>query len=212
MPATQPCTAWRDSAGNLIYSLHKIEHEVMIVTFRLRNLFILSGLVILAAGTIFGEGTRTWEQSKFDELSKGTSKGVAILSKGGLELAPSFTSVATTQSTYLWAIASDNAGNLFAGAGTPARIYRITPDGKSTTIFQPQELQVQALVVDKSGIIFAATNPDGKVYRLEHVSAAAKPSSKATDDSWSSSVYFDPGTKYIWDLAQDSNGNLFVAT
>ncbi len=29
---------------------------------------------------------------------------------------------------------------------------------------------------------------------------------------WSSSVYFDPGTKYIWDLALDGAGNLYVAT
>jgi hypothetical protein len=32
------------------------------------------------------------------------------------------------------------------------------------------------------------------------------------DSSWSSSVYFAPGTKYIWDLALDKAGNLFVAT
>src|SRR5258705_4430230 len=29
---------------------------------------------------------------------------------------------------------------------------------------------------------------------------------------WTSSVYFDPGTKYIWDLALDEGGNLYVAT
>ena len=38
---------------------------------------------------------------------------------------------------------------------------------------------------------------------------AAKP---AADPSWSSSVYFEPGTKYIWDLALDKAGNLYVAT
>ncbi|MGA7300190.1 MAG: hypothetical protein WBX10_07770, partial [Candidatus Sulfotelmatobacter sp.] len=32
------------------------------------------------------------------------------------------------------------------------------------------------------------------------------------DTSWSSSVYFEPGTKYIWDLALDRSGNLYVAT
>jgi hypothetical protein len=36
------------------------------------------------------QGTRTWEQSKFDELTKGTATGVAIDSAGGLELAPGF--------------------------------------------------------------------------------------------------------------------------
>ena len=32
------------------------------------------------------------------------------------------------------------------------------------------------------------------------------------DPSWSSSVYFDPGTKYIWDLELDDNGTLYIAT
>jgi hypothetical protein len=96
------------------------------------------------------EGTRTWEQSKFDELTKGTPKGIALRSQGGLELAPAFKSLATTPSTYIWSIASDSAGNIYAAAGSPARVYRITPDGQTTTIFEPQELQVQALVVDKS--------------------------------------------------------------
>ncbi len=32
------------------------------------------------------------------------------------------------------------------------------------------------------------------------------------DSSWSSSEYFAPGTKYIWDLVLDKAGNLYVAT
>src|SRR5271157_1556803 len=117
------------------------------------------------------EGTRTWEQSKFEELIKGTPKGIALRSEGGLELAPAFKALATTPSTYIWSIASDPAGNIYAAAGSPARVYRVTPDGQSTTIFEPQELQVQALVVDKRGIVYAATAPDGKVYRLEETKA-----------------------------------------
>ena len=150
------------------------------------------------------EGTRTWEQSKFDDLIKGTANGIAFRSEGGLELAPAFKALATTPSTYIWSIASDAAGNIYAAAGSPARVYRITPDGKATTIFEPQELQVQSLATAKSGVVYAATAPDGKVYRL-----ASTASSTA---SWSASVYFDPGAKYIWDLALDNSGNLYVAT
>src|SRR5205807_9626207 len=113
----------------------------------------------------------------------------------------------------------------------PARVYRITPDGKSTIIFEPQELQVQTLKVSPDGVIYAATAPDGKVYKIEHkpgqmsdkseapkaepksasngTKDAAKP---ALDPSWSSSVYFAPGTKYIWDLALDKSGYLYIAT
>src|SRR5580698_4567538 len=181
--------------------------------------------VLLLLSYLFAEGTRTWEQSKFDELIKGTPKGVAVRSTGGLELAPAFTALSTTPSTYIWSIAADREGNLYAAAGSPARVYRITPDGKSSVIFEPQELQVQALVVDKGGAIYAATNPDGKVYKIENhapssnkgandkKSADKKSTDKPSADAlWSSSVYFEPATKYIWDLVLDDSGNLYVAT
>jgi hypothetical protein len=184
---------------------------------RPRKLLIAISFLVFLAHFAVAEGTRTWEQSKFEDLIKGTGQGVAIRSNGGLELAPAFKALSTTPSTYIWAIAADQSGNLYAATGAPARIYRITPSGESTVIFEPQELQVQSLVVDKRGVIYAATNPDGKIYRIEHRAAAdagkttpAKPS--AADPSWSATPYFDPGTKYIWDLVLDDAGNLYAAT
>jgi hypothetical protein len=173
-------------------------------TLVLFSTFLLSTLAL-------AEGTRTWEQSKFEELNKGTAKGVALRSTGGLELAPAFKSLATTASTYIWSIASDSAGNIYAAAGSPARVYRITPDGQSNAIFEPQELQVQSLVVGlvgRNSVVYAATAPDGKVYRITP-DAASKPGSKP---SFTATPYFEPGTKYIWDMILDSYGNLYVAT
>jgi outer membrane protein assembly factor BamB len=187
---------------------------------------INAGLVLTASA----EGTRTWEQSKFEELTKGTPAGIAIRSMGGLELAPTFKSLYATPSTYIWAIASDDAGILYVAAGAPARVYRITPDGKATIIFEPKELQVQALQTGPGGVIYAATAPDGKVYKLEHKAGQAAKTEAASsgkekekekdkdagkpsiDPSWTSSTCFEPGTKYIWDLALDKAGNLYVAT
>jgi hypothetical protein len=183
-------------------------------------------LAFCLSAPAFPEGTRTWEQFKFEELTKGTATGVAIRSTGGLELAPAFKALYTAPSTYIWSIASDDAGNIYAATGAPARVYHITPDGQAITIFEPTELQVQALVVDKNGVVYAGTAPDGKVYKIEKKSGAKTDSAKADsakanspdksksqlDPNWTSSVYFDPGTKYIWDLALDGSGNLYVAT
>jgi len=203
--------------------------------------FPLVGFFFIALGasylvpTAFAQGTRTWEQSKFEELSKGTATGVAIRSAGGLELAPAFKTLYGMPSTYVWGIVADDAGNLYAATGAPARVYRITPDGKATIIFEPQELQVQAVEVGPGGVIYAGTAPDGKVYKIEHKPGAKSEPAKtesakadsakvaekdkdkdaanpALDPSWSSSVYFAPGTKYIWDLALDRSGDLYVAT
>jgi WD40 repeat protein len=163
----------------------------------------------------FADGTRTWEQSKFEELMKGTPNNVAISSTGGLQLAPAFTLLSTTPSTYLWSIAGDRDGNLYAAAGSPARVYRITPDGKSAIIFEPHELQVQALAVDKNGAVFAATNPDGKIYKIvPHTGVAEKPKSdkNSAENAWNSSVVCEPASKYIWGLAFDKDQNLYAAT
>src|ERR1700730_17736058 len=101
-------------------------------------IFLVGFLLIHIVGsglvpTAFAEGTRTWEQSKFDELIKGTATGVAIRSSGGLELAPAFTTLCATPSTYIWAIVADDAGNVYAATGAAARGYRITPTGQVTT-------------------------------------------------------------------------------
>ena len=134
-----------------------------------------SGLV----STAFAEGTRIWEQSKFEELTRGTATGIAIRSMGGLELAPTFKSLYATPSTYIWAIAADDGGNLYLAAGAPARVYRITSEGKATIIFEPKELQVQALQTGPGGSIYAATAPDGKVYKLDHKPGSRGPAGKA---------------------------------
>ena len=148
--------------------------------------FIFLSMLLFCSLFALGEGTHAWEQSSFGDLSKGTAKGVAIRGTGGLELSPAFKPLATTPSTYIWAIAADSSGNVYAAAGAPARIYRITPDGKSFAIFQPQELQVQALALDKNGVIYAATNPDGKVYRIVPPSAAKDLSAPS---AWHASLF-----------------------
>src|SRR5450755_2306334 len=201
----------------------------------------LALLCPLLTATCWAQATRTWEQTKYDDFEKGTAHGVAISSDGSLTLAPAFNSLYTSPSTYLWALASDTQGNAYAAAGSPARVYKLTPDGKARIIFAPQELQVQALVVDNnSGAIYAATSPDGKVYKVvqggpapgkapegshttAEVAAAQEgakpgptgenpPSSVAVDSSYSSSVVFDPKTKYIWALALDRQGQLYIGT
>ncbi|HYG99949.1 MAG TPA: hypothetical protein VD837_12520 [Terriglobales bacterium] len=204
----------------------------------MRKTFVLI-TILLAATCAFAEGTRTWQQSTFQEFEKGTTKAVAIRSDGTLELAPSFKAVTTTPSTYLWALASDVQGNVYAAAGSPARVYLIAPTGQTSVIFEPRELQVQSLVVDSSGAIYAATSPDGKVYKIQRRAPEGKPTNKTAarqtseakgtttgqdapqapeknpagiDPNWTSSVWFEPKTKYIWALAVANDGGLFVAT
>src|SRR5215468_281700 len=154
------------------------------------------------------EGTRVWKESSYEDFERGTAKGIAITSSGKLELAPAFKVLYTSPSTFIWSIASDKDGTVYAATGAPARVYRITPDGKGAVIFEPKELQVQAIAIGGDGAIYAATSPDGKVYKLTR--SAAK-SGSATPE-FAAQPFFDPKTKYIWNLALDNEGRLYIAT
>src|SRR3954463_3747446 len=124
-------------------------------------------VLLLLSSFAFAQGTRGWQQSSFDDFEKGTSKGVAVRSEGGLELAPAFKQLYISPATYIWAIASDAKGNAYLATGSPARVYKVAPDGTATVVFAPKELQVQALAADKNGVLYAGTSPDGKVYRID---------------------------------------------
>ena len=168
-------------------------------------------LLLLIAAQASAQGTHQWKESTYEDFERGTAKAVAIRNTGALELAPAFKLLETTASTYIWSIASQTDGVVYAATGSPARVYRITFDGQSKDqiIFEPKELQVQALTLGKDGAIYAATSPDGKVYRITRT--ANKVGAAATRE-YSAEVFFDPKTKYIWDLAFDAEGRLYVAT
>lgn len=168
----------------------------------------LIALIVLAFVCVAAaEGTRLWRETSYEEFQRGTTHGVAIRSTGQLELAPAFKAIYTSPSSFIWGIAADKDGVVYAATGAPARVYRVTPDGKSNVIFEPKELQVQSVSIGQDGAIYAATSPDGKVYRLSR-----KAGGSASAPEYDSQTFFDPKTKYIWDMAFDAQGRLYIAT
>src|SRR5215510_11327350 len=171
----------------------------------MKKAFFLS-FVLVFLNIALAEGTRVWKESGYEDFERGTAKGVSISSKGSLGLAPAFKVVYTSPSTFIWSIAADKDGVVYAATGAPARVYRIAPDGKGAVIFEPKELQVQAIAIGGDGAVYAATSPDGKVYKITRKAGPGA----ATE--FTAAVFFDPKTKYIWDMEFDSQGSLYLAT
>jgi len=154
------------------------------------------------------QGTRLWTESRFEDFERGTPNGVAITSDGHLVPGPETSAVLATPSTYVWAVAADRDGNAYLATGTPATVLRVTPDGKSTTLFTTHDMSVQTLRVGPDGSVYAATLPSGKVYKLD------PHGENKTEES--ATLVFDPATttekpKYVWDLAFDAKGQLYIA-
>ncbi|MEP6921066.1 MAG: hypothetical protein ABI967_08070 [bacterium] len=139
-----------------------------------------------------------WETSGRADLLKGDARGVSITDTGVLMLAPSFTEIFNTEQAYIWASAIDAQGNVYLGTGHDGKVYRVTPDGKGSLLYDAAELDITALAVARDGTLYAGTSPDGKVYRISSDGRAE--------------VYFDPPDKYIWSLAIMSDGAVAVGT
>ncbi len=170
---------------------------------------LFAACLILMHASAFAQGTRLWNESRFEDLERGTPNGVAVTSDGYLVPGPESKLVFATPSTYVWAVATDKEGNAYLATGTPATVERVTPEGKSTTLFTTREMSVQTVRMGPDGMVYAATLPSGKVYKLDP-HAEGK-----TDDT--ATLVFDPEAtqekpKYVWDLAFDAKGRLYVAT
>ncbi|HEY4046887.1 MAG TPA: hypothetical protein VGM27_08475 [Acidobacteriaceae bacterium] len=181
-----------------------------------RVLFAVWLSLLLCPHLLPAQGTRLWLQSHYDEFEKGQPQSAAIASSGHLESGPELRQILLTPSTYIWAVACDNHGNAYVATGSPATVLKVSPDGKSTKLFSTKDLSVQAVQVGSDGTIYAATLPNGKVYKIQ-------PNQTNLDES-TAAVVFDPASlslgtpvkhddqaKYIWDLAFDKQGRLYIA-
>ncbi|HWA96419.1 MAG TPA: hypothetical protein VG844_17615 [Terracidiphilus sp.] len=181
--------------------------------------FAASLLPILTPIGAAAQGTQLWTQSRFEEFEKGTPLGVAIGSQGWLHQGPGLRELNTTPSTFVWSVATDKSGTIYAGTGSPASVLRIKPGEKPFTLFDTKDVSAQVVRIGPDGALYVATLPSGKVYKLDPNAAEKKDASTAT-------IVFDaakaPGAKpaegsaakthYIWDMTFDTEGRLYIAT
>ncbi len=193
------------------------------------------GLLFLSVSVLAqAQGTRLWNQSSYESFEKGTPHGVAIRSDGALETSPVVTEVLTTPASYVWSVAADKRGNVYLGTGSPAMVLKVAPDGTSTKLLETKDVSVQTVRMGPDGMLYAATLPNGKVYRIDpngtdttidntaqpvykQERTGAKQDRAARHDQGNATIVFDPAKldpkpTYIWDLAFDAEGRLYIAT
>src|SRR5581483_5494816 len=155
-----------------------------------------------AAVSLYAVETRTWSQSDMSDFEKGTLTRLSLSSDGRITLAPVVREIFDPSVTFLWAVAHDSKGNLYAGGGglggSKAKLFAVDASGKSRAVAELDGMAIQAIAIDRQDRVYAATSPDGKVYRV--------------DASGKAEVFYDPKAKYIWALAFAKSGDLFVAT
>jgi SMP-30/gluconolaconase/LRE-like protein len=139
-----------------------------------------------------------WTVSTQTDFLKGDVEDLSIDSDGRVFLGPETKQLAETAAPFIWTVISAPDGTLFAGTGNEGQVLRITRDGKTSTLFDAQEIEVHALALAPKGGLYVGTSPDGKIYEV-----AADGTAK---------TFFDPDDKYIWALAVGRDGTVYAAT
>jgi sugar lactone lactonase YvrE len=132
------------------------------------------------------------------EFLRGDLQQLAVDGHGQLRLGLSLDLVSETTAQFVWSVADGGDGSLLIGTGSDGRVFRVDPQGNTTTFFDAAELEVQAMTPAPDGGVYVGTSPDGRIYKVDGTGAAT--------------IFFEPGQRYIWALATDPQGNLFVAT
>ena len=168
-----------------------------------RVLYLLGAVAILLVANIesaLAVKTSIWEQLRQRDFEAGTHKDVSITSKNEVVLSPKLDAALTeTEELYIWCLAEDSKGNIYAGTGNQGKIYRISPDGQSSLFYDSPEVSILSLAIDTNDNIYAGTAPDGLIYKFSQ--EGVPPITLLSSEE-----------KYVFAMTFDEGGNLYAAT
>ena len=147
-----------------------------------------------------GREAQIWRQDTSQDFSQGTLNNATITSSNELRLSLSLKPLSQSISSYIWCLAQDHAGNLYAGTGDDGIVYVVSSDGTMKPYFRTGELEVTSLAYDvTSGNLYAGTSPHGVIFQI--------------DSSGKGTRLGTVGDKYVTALAlDDSRSVLYAAT
>ena len=167
---------------------------------RLISFWSLMVISLIFVGIVSAVSTSLWEQQSRTDFEAGETKNISVSSKGDARLSLKVNEFSELKEAQVWALAEDSEGNIYAGTGNEGKIYKISADGKTVTLyFDSPEVTIFSLVVGADDTIYAGTGPDGLVYKI-------------TDKDTPPKTLLKKGDKYVWALHLDDDGNLYAAT
>jgi len=130
-----------------------------------------------------------------------SQKLAAVAASSALKDTPAFDHLdvfVTTPAEHIMSLCIDRVNGLLVGTGNNGIVYRVTPDGKSTVLFDAKENSITGLATDKDGTIYAVTGPKGILYRIA-------PDGGAT-------ALFDRSTSFYTSIKTAPDGSIYATT
>jgi hypothetical protein len=158
----------------------------------------LSAAFASFAATSLAGKVDTWRQGSTSDFQKGKVSGTVISDRGQIRLSRTLEAWSDLSVAFVWDLVQDKDGNLYAATGDEGKIFKVSPDGKSTVLYDSDEQHIFTLALAPDGSLLAGTAPHGLVLKIT-------PDGKAT-------THFKTGKTYVWKLVVDAQGAAYAAT
>ncbi len=150
---------------------------------------VLTALVLLSPTPLRAAKVKVWHHCLPAHYDKAQIRGAVVSSEGALRLSRQLKPLADLDAEHVWDIVEDKAGNLYVATGDDGRLFKVTPAGQATVMYQSTDSQILCLALAPDGSIYAGTGPGGQILHV------------ATDGQVK--VLFKSPESYVWCLALD---------
>jgi outer membrane protein assembly factor BamB len=161
------------------------------------KLLALIGLLAFIAMPVSAARVKVWYHHTPGHFDKAQFKHAVVSSEGALHLARELKPLAKLDVMHVWDIVEDKHGNLFVATGDEGKIFKISPEGKTTLAWTSQDGQVLCLGIGPDGSVYAGTGPSGSIICLP-------PQGKAK-------ILAEGLDSYVWCLAVDPETRVIYA-
>lgn len=168
---------------------------------RIPTMVLLSSVLFYTS--TFAVKTEQWELKSPEDFMTGKLQRLIVTSDGQLRLGYDATKLGEFAKE-IWCSAVDRDGTIYFGTGSPADVYALGKDGRTTKLLEADSIAVTALTMDSRGNLYAATMPDGKIYKI---STSNKSVSVKPDEA-----FCRLRAPYIWSLITDKKDQMFAGT
>src|SRR5437762_1242326 len=157
-------------------------------------------LMVAASSALIASKPVFWQTAIETEFLRGEVDNLSIDGHGRIykdDRTGKGTAFFDPDDKYIWSLALDSAGNVYAGTGEKGVIYKITPDGKGTPFYQTKATHVITLQFQPDGQLLAGTESPGRLFRI--------------DRSGKAFLLLDSTFQEIHAIRIDPQGNTYVA-
>jgi hypothetical protein len=160
---------------------------------------LLLAILAFTPSIVHAAKVKVWHHCTPGHHERAQLAGTVVTNEGALRLSRQLKPLAKLEAAHVWDLVEDRNGNLYAATGDEGRIYKVTPDGHATVVYQSEDSEVLCLARAPDNSIYAGTGPNGHLLQIApdgHVK-----------------VLTSIPESYIWCLALDKNAeNIYAGT